>query len=202
MSVKSSIVALYALAVAAISAALGDLLVESLSNHGVFGPGRFTDGSTIDVAPVTIAGLVLLVAYFGKRVWCWRTAAFALTARSVVRLFPAMLALHVALLWGMETLEQRIVLGQLLGGTVWLGGPVLVSLALHAVLCALVAYLVLAAIRFLEPRAVRFIRALFTLAVRAPESCASTIRFIRPARVERRFLVHVIARRGPPIPSV
>jgi hypothetical protein len=201
MTRSVSIVALFATAVAAISAAAGDLLVESLSNHGFFGPGRFTDGSTVDVAPVAIIGTLLLVAYFGKRLWEWRTASAALTNGSIAKLFPAIFMLHMALLWSMETLEQRIVTGRLLGGTIWLGGPTLASLALHALLCAVIAWFALALVRFIEPRTLRLIRALLALAIFPAPALPAIAIFSRPVRVASRVFVHGVGKRGPPVPS-
>jgi hypothetical protein len=59
----------------------------------------------------------------------------------VFRLFPATFALQIAVLFGMETAEQYAIAGHALGGTVWLGGPVLISLAIHAVVGMIVAAL-------------------------------------------------------------
>src|SRR5579884_4132378 len=125
---------LFCLAAAVTAAALADPLVEALSNRGVFGAGRFTDQSNADVGPALLAGLffaALFVAGLVRRALLRATRA-AIASRSTLRFFPATLALQIATLYGTETLEQLVVKGHLLGGTVWLGGPLGASLLLHA----------------------------------------------------------------------
>jgi hypothetical protein len=192
---KRTLYVVFGLAVAAMSAAIGDILVESLSDRGVFGPGRFTDGSTIDVAPVSIVGATLLLAFLLHRV---RRVAPVFTANAVTKMLPLVFVVHMLMLFVMETLEQKIALGYFLGGTVWLGGPIAISILLHALLCAIVAYLALAAIRFLEPRAVQFIRAFLTVTVFPVTARAVVRRFDRPPAASRRLLIHDVAKRGPP----
>jgi hypothetical protein len=66
----------------------------------------------------------------------------------------------------MEASEQVLVRGHLLGGTIWLGGPVIVSLAAHAVTCVLVAFAVAKTVRTLAKATLHVIctvRALATL---------------------------------------
>ena len=135
--------AIFTLATAISAAALADPVMEGISNAGAFGRAAYTDHSTLDVLPSLVVGLscaVLLVAILarrilvprGRRVPWLRVPAQALDARAVLRLLPAVLAVQFAALCTMETLEQLVVAGHPLGGTVWLGGPVAVSLALHA----------------------------------------------------------------------
>jgi hypothetical protein len=101
-------------------------------------------------------------------------------------------------LFFMETLEQRLVLGRFLGGTIWLGAPTAASLALHAVTCILVALLGLAAVRFLEPRAVRLIRTLLASAAFPLNVPVAGVRWTCPERQSRSTLLHEVAKRGPP----
>jgi hypothetical protein len=189
----------FAVAVAAVSAALGDIVVESLSNHGFFGPGHFTDGSTVDVAPAAIVGLLFFGAFLWRRVRAaMRKISAAISTRAVARMLPAIFAAHMLLLFVMETLEQRLVLGRFLGGTIWLGAPIATSIALHVLICVLVAFLGLAAVRFLEPRAVRLIRTLLESAAFPLSAPVVGVRSARPERLSRWTLLHEVAKRGPP----
>ncbi|HZO92521.1 MAG TPA: hypothetical protein VFB22_02035 [Candidatus Baltobacteraceae bacterium] len=136
---------LFCLAASIVSAALADPLVESLSNSGAFGPGRFTDHSNGDVLPALGAGLLLATLFvFGlvrrtfvaaplRRTPAWLHASHAaLPVRAAIRLLPATFALQIATLFVAESVEQLAVAGHLLGGTVWLGGPAFASLSIHA----------------------------------------------------------------------
>jgi hypothetical protein len=135
--------AIFTLATAISAAALADPVMEGISNAGSFGRHAYTDHSTLDVLPSLVVGLscaALLVAILarrilvprGRRIPWLRVPAQALDASAVLRLLPVILGVQFAALCTMETLEQLVVAGHPLGGTVWLGGPVAVSLALHA----------------------------------------------------------------------
>ena len=146
----------FVLLVAVLAAALADPLMEFASNVGMFGAGHFTDGSNWDVLPaLVIAGLAcgaVATAQVAKLVvgFGFRAAGFVdafLPTRVVARLLPIAFALQIGTLFGMESIEQIVIRGHLLGGTIWLGGPVLVSLLVHAVMCVLVA---MAALRMLH----------------------------------------------------
>jgi len=136
---------LFALAAGIVSAALADPLVESLSNAGAFGPGRFTDHSNRDVLPALAAGLLFVALFvFGlvrrtfaaaalRRTPAWLHASHAaLPVRAAIRLLPAVFGLQLATLFFAESAEQLAVTGRLLGGTVWLGGPAWASVSIHA----------------------------------------------------------------------
>jgi uncharacterized protein YacL len=193
------LLSLFGLAVAAVSAALGDIVVESLSNHAVFGPGHFTDGSTVDVVPAAIIGFVFFGAFLWRRVRdALRKISAMISSRTIARMLPAIFAMHMLLLFFMETLEQWLVLGRFLGGTIWLGGPTTASLALHVVICIPVALLGLAAARFLEPRAVRLIRTLLASAAFPVTAPVVRVRSTCPERQSRWTLLHEVAKRGPP----
>ena len=58
----------FIVAVAAIAAALADLIVEGLSNHGLFGRQRFTDGSSAVNVPAASLGAIFLVRFLYLRV--------------------------------------------------------------------------------------------------------------------------------------
>jgi len=100
----------------------------------------------------------------------------------------------------METLEQVAVIGRPLGGIIWLGGPVAVSLLLHAAGCLAFAWLLARALRWSAETivdVVAFIRQLFCALV--PQ------RTVRPPRAldlaPARFLEPILARlngRAPP----
>lgn len=141
---------LYCLAVAAGAATVTDPLVESASNAGWFGPGNFTDRSTIDVLPLLLLSVVLAGTYAGWRArpaLLSRSLAFARRLRDAMRserrlgpkFVAAAFAVQLALLFAIETAEQIVVAGHPLGGTVWLGAPPAIALACHFATCLLVA---------------------------------------------------------------
>lgn len=68
-----------------------------------------------------------------------RRSVDALPSGTVLRLLPATFAIQIGVLFGIETLEQIAVVGHPLAGTIWLGGPVAISLAIHAVMVLAVA---------------------------------------------------------------
>lgn len=142
---------LFCLVAAVTAAALADPVVEWLSNHGAFGTGRWTDHSNADVLPVFSAALVFAALFIVgvvrrtmrhsglNRTAAWiRDSHAAVPVRTALRLFPATFALQIGTVFGAETIEQLAVAGHTFGGTVWLGGPVLVSLGLHAAVGLLV----------------------------------------------------------------
>jgi hypothetical protein len=133
--------------------------VERLSNTGFFGSGQFTDQSNIDVVPalgVACLLLLLLIAGAVRRaaprhraapVWL-RGCASASSDRHLPKLLPAVFALQLAVLWSMETLEQIVVAGHPLAGTIWLGGPVLFSLLAHALGCVVLTWALARTVRW------------------------------------------------------
>jgi len=138
--------AIFCFAAAVLAAALADPVVEGFSNAGCFGHGAYTDHSNLDVVPTLSVGLTLslfIVMWVVRRAlqrqryapdWL-RTAAVLIDERSAQRLLPAIFAVQMSVLWLMESLEQIAVAGHPMGGTIWLGGPIAVSLALHLVSC-------------------------------------------------------------------
>jgi hypothetical protein len=113
------------------AAAVTDPIVEAASNAGFFGRGSFTDHSNLDVMPA------LALAAFAVLAW----AVFLLrrgygtddrAPAAFLRAFmPAIFALQILVLFTMESAEQCAVYGHLLGGTIWMGAPVLAALGAH-----------------------------------------------------------------------
>ena len=130
----------FCLAAALVAASIADPLVEFASNRGVFGRGVWTDHSNQDVLPALCAGLLLAAVYVALRTLRLLKRRFVAPA-AAGSLLPYVFALQIALLFVMETLEQQVVTGHALGGTVWLGGPPPASLAAHAVACVAVTFL-------------------------------------------------------------
>jgi len=203
--------AVFCLTAAIAAAAVTDPTVEGLANHGVFGTGVFTDHSNIDVAPALIAGFVFALALIAGLVrrtlrrgvglapdWL-RTPAIA-ASTPLVRLMPGIFALQLLVLWSMETLEQIVVAGHPLGGTLWLGGPVLISLIFHAAGCLAATWLLARTLRWSAKTivdVVTFVRRLFC--ERAPARAARRPRTIDVAAA--RFFEPLLARlngRAPP----
>jgi hypothetical protein len=136
-------------AVALIAAALGDFSVESISNSGLVGAGPHDDDQW-NVGPTLGLGiLVALAAVLVSFVKAYRRGAQPRTStqadwlldvgtrllkRSTIADFPALYATQLLVLFSIESVEQVAMNGKLSGGTVWLGGPVLFSLSLHALI--------------------------------------------------------------------
>lgn len=138
-------------AIAVLAAALADPLVETVANSGVLGRG-YTDNNHLSVIPALVAGALLvsaIVAHRCSELWRHSRAdsdwvldiARHISALSPVRDLPLVLVLQFAALFVMESTEQLVFGGKVLGGVVWLGGPVAFSLLTHAsigTVCAIV----------------------------------------------------------------
>ncbi|GAC1577305.1 MAG: hypothetical protein NVS3B7_10580 [Candidatus Elarobacter sp.] len=177
--------AAFCLAVASTAAAVASPCVEALSNGGAFGPGTWTDRSNADVVPVLGLGLVFAGAFvfvLAQRAAApahaaplWMHDALVPVARAA-RAANAVLmfALQIALLFGMETVEQTAVWGHPLGGTIWLGGPLAASLAVHAAAAVLVAVVFERVLRWLAGRVAGALRcALRVVLERPPLVCVA-----------------------------
>lgn len=151
--------AVFCLAAAVTAAAVVDPIVERMSNRGIFGPGSFTDHSNLDVFPAIAVACLLSIAFVllsARRLLAckqyppgWlRDSSRAVSQRPVPALFPAVFAAQLSVLFFMETLEQIVVAGHPMGGTIWLGGPVIVSLVLHAAGCLTFTWLLSRALRW------------------------------------------------------
>ena len=173
---------LFCLVAAVAAAALTDPLVEGASNAGWFGLGSFTDHSMLDVVPTLLVGAVLgafYVACSARPLLSARVRAVRdVAARPLAPLFPAIFALQLAVLFAIESVEQVVVYGHPLGGAIWLGGPVAVALAAHAVACVVLTVLVARALRALTGVAVRIARRV--LVVRGVRAF-NVFRFVRRA---------------------
>lgn len=151
----------FCLAVALTAAALVGPLVEQLANAGTFGPEAFTDRSNADMLPaLCIGGLVAAAFVVALAQRLVRPSAvvpnWARQAADATRIGPSqMLATfgtQIAVLFLMETCEQIAIWGHPLGGTIWLGGPIAVSLAFHVVGGIAVAAIFSRALRWLAVR--------------------------------------------------
>lgn len=195
---------------AAIAAALADLVIEGLANRGVFGRHGFTDGSNAVNGPVAVLGAIFLLRFLYLRV---RRALRAgdsvprpsgpalreLTVAQIALRIGAIFVVQIVALWVMETVEQYAVFGHGFGGTIWLGGPAAMSLAMHAAVCVATAFGARFILRALEPRAVLLLRAM--LAVLGVVGDGSRPRFragLAPVIVLPYFVLCRIGVRAPP----
>jgi hypothetical protein len=165
----------FCLAVATVAASVADLVIESASNAGFFGSGNFTDHSDWDILPCLFVGLVFVVMHcfcgVRKLLHGSQSSASPLElnnahVRSSLQLLPAIYGLQILVLYAMETMEQRVVYHHLLGGSVWLGGPLAISLALHAVVCLLVTALAALLLRAFAEATVRLVQLVAALILR------------------------------------
>lgn len=143
--------------------------MEFASNAGLFGRGQFTDRSNLDVVPALAIGALLVIVYTAIRARAMlvdlRSSERALEG-NVLRLIPLAFGLQMSVLFAMETLEQIVVRGHALGGSIWLGGPAPISLLVHATVCALVAVVIAQSVRSLARVAVATIRHVRAVACR------------------------------------
>ena len=135
------------MAVALVAAALADPMVETVANTGIFG-GHYADNNHVGVIPALLVGAVLACEIVIMR--CLRLLEPSRTtertrliavARSVstldgLRDLPFVFAMQIFALFLLESAEQLVLGGKLLGGTSWLGGPIAFSLLAHAVVGA------------------------------------------------------------------
>ncbi|HTJ27523.1 MAG TPA: hypothetical protein VMA36_15285 [Candidatus Limnocylindria bacterium] len=205
---------LFCLATALTAAAIADPLVERLSNAGIFGAGRFTDRSNADVVPALCLGALfaaLFVLALARRLLArtsttrWlRVSDAALSSSVVTRLLPATFAVQIATLFGMETLEQTLVFGRDFGGTVWLGGPLLVSLAIHALACVAVAALLAGLLHRLArhvAEVIAFVRQLILAWAALTPAPPARVLLIPPRRSQEPALARLQGR-APPFPRL
>ena len=173
--------------------------MEFASNAGWFGSGSFTDRSNLDVFPALVVGVGVLALYLIGRAG----AILAGTAlpRRIVSLVPAIFVLQVAELYVMETADQFVVGGHVLGPTVWLGAPILASLAIHAAFCLTVTFWIARSARGLAVTTLRIMRLIKATASFA----AHAFEMLLPRRCDERSfrqLVPVLCRigeRAPPL---
>jgi hypothetical protein len=186
-------------AIAVIAASVADPIAEFCSNAGFFGAGSYTDHSNLDVVPALVAGFGLLALYLVRRA----PAILAGRALSggIAGSFGVIFAFQLAALYLMETAEQLLVWGHLLGPTIWLGAPIPIAIAIHALVAFGIVSLVLRSRRALATttlRVIRLIRAIATFDAAMPQP--SAVR--RPRRSVLKELIlafRAIGERAPPM---
>ncbi|MGZ3503471.1 MAG: hypothetical protein ACXVAW_02810 [Vulcanimicrobiaceae bacterium] len=132
----------FVLADSLIAAAVADFATESASNAGLFGSGAYTDHSTLATVPVVSAGLAFAFAWMIMLFRHIRVCALTLDMKTILRFLPAIFMTQLVALFVMESVEQLVVCGHFLGPAIWLGGPVAISLAVHAAMCVAVTILI------------------------------------------------------------
>ena len=118
-----------------------------------------------------------------------------------MRLLPLAFALQMTALYAMETIEQVAVYGHDLGGALWLGGPVIFSLAAHAVACGGIVFALARGVCALAGATVRVLVLIRTFVSREAQSPAESA-----ARRSRRRVVALphfafacLGERAPPL---
>ena len=194
-----------------IAACIADPLLESASNAGWFGPGNFTDHSTWDIVPIVLVGLLFVALHLWLRVQkglaearlphSWLPQVTDALGPSALRLVPLTFVAQVSTLYMMETTEQQVVYGHVLGGTLWLGAPILVSLTVHAMICALVTVVLSKALRAFSDATIQIVHlicALATLRLYSPQAAF----FDSPRFTENRQPVGALGHTGERAPPV
>ena len=147
----------FLLAAALIAGGLGDPLVETIADSGIFGAG-YHDTNHLGVLPALVCGLVLTIEIaFIRCMQAFRrdsrtsrdrliTVVERLGARSALRIVPIVFMLQLLVVFAIEMVEQLLAgSGGPRSGLEWLGGPVGFSLGVHGLL-ALVITIVLASL--------------------------------------------------------
>jgi hypothetical protein len=191
----------FLLAVALIAAAIGDPLVETIANTGILGPG-YLDNNHSSVVPALIAGFSVAVLLIG-----WQCRQFLRWRHNVVERpladMPYVFALQLAALFAMESCEQILCEGGMLGGTAWLGGPVWFSLFAHGLIGAICTVLVARGMRAIVPRAATLVETVFERVLCTFGQTVATL-FVRrdddAMRARTQVLhVHQCGERAPPL---
>jgi hypothetical protein len=201
-----------------LSAAIGDALVESVSNSGLFGKG-YDDDNHLSVIPALVAGMTLVLLVVAVRTWSllrsgsslrrgdWLAESAAEFVHAPSRFdLPAVLAIQFTALFLMESVEQLFFGGKLLGGTVWLGGPIAFSVLTHALLGAACMALFAGIVRWLHAAIASLVREAVE-AILFSRSRAGARAFLTrgpdssPLRAQSPH-VRQIGGRAPPLPAV
>ncbi len=201
------------IAVALISAAVGDPLVETISDSRVFGNG-YADNNHLSVIPTLIAGALLAALLIWQQCiallhdpaehsdWL-RGVAKEISAHSLFHDLPFILTLQFGALFMMESCEQLCVGGKLLNSAAWLGGPIWFSLATHVLLGSCFALLIRHAMSAILRRCAALVRiALEFMAdafARENSSSFARHRHSSGVRFNRTSCVHQIGCRAPPL---
>lgn len=207
----------FCLAVALIAGALADPLVESVSNTGVFG-GHYADDNHITIVPTLLVGVVLVLQISIVRCFATRRqsglhrdwlvdVAMRISARPPMQDFACVFGLQIAALFVMESLEQIVGGGRLLGGTAWLGGPIAFSLLTHALVCVGCMFAVNGAMRAIVTTFAALIRVAIDFILVPLTRAASCILASRNAdptclRAQTSHVRHNGERAPPPLPTL
>jgi hypothetical protein len=196
---------------ALVAAALGDALVEGLSNAGVLWQGQYTDQSSLDLLPLFVA-VIAIVVLLGR--WVKRkirstglpartliaSTSRALVPNEMTSALPAIFALQLSILFSMETIEQIVVYGHDFGGTLWLGGPIAVSLLIHALIAIACAFLFSGALRAVARALICAVKCIFARYVEILAAHrAETLRPEQTCRAPQLIVAASIVQRGPPL---
>ncbi len=206
----SSIYGVFVCAVALFAAVLGDVVVEGISNAQIFWRGNYTDRSSLDLLPVFVLAVAALIATQGLAVLAQKSetglsaralilsTSRALMPRDIARLLPAIFALQVLVLFSMETAEQVVVYGHAFGGALWLGGPIVMSLTIHALFSVSAAFGLSIALSALGETITRIVKCIFARFV----ACARLTIVTLPKRIVFALALIVtesLVERGPPV---
>jgi hypothetical protein len=109
-------------------------------------------------------------------------------------------ALQIPTLFTMETVEQIVVYGRPLGGTLWLGAPMTASLFLHAVIAATCALLVARGLTALAQHLLRVVAIVASWFLKRLNTRLLFISRPKPmSRAEQIFCLAHTGERGPPL---
>jgi hypothetical protein len=212
VSSSSLIRAVFICAVAFLAATLGDALVESISNAQLLWHGSYTDRSSLDLLPMSAAALIAFVVTLTlvltnhlKRAGAsvrglWLSASRALVPHDIPPLLPTVFALQIPTLFAMETIEQIVVYGRPLGGTLWLGGPIVAALFLHALVAAMCALLVARGLSALAKTLLRAVALVFSWFLHRLSTRPAFVFHSQPLRQTAHvFSLTHTGERGPPL---
>ena len=206
----SSIYGVFVCTVALFAAVLGDAVVEGISNANILWHGEYTDRSSLDLLPVFLLAVAALMLTQGLSLLAQAretglstralivSTSRALMPREISRLLPAIFALQILVLFSMETTEQIVVYGHALGGALWLGGPVAMSLLTHALFAVAAAFSISHVVSALGNALTRIVKGIFArFVVRA-----RSVIVLAPERVFCALALIVttaLVERGPPL---
>ncbi|HTZ55787.1 MAG TPA: hypothetical protein VMB20_12055 [Candidatus Acidoferrum sp.] len=201
------------MATALVAAAIADPLVETIANTGMLGRG-YSDNDHTSVLPTLIAGAALLLVVIVAR--CFRLlhrasayrrwavgVARHIAARPSLADLPYILSLQFVALFAMESSEQFLRDGRLLGGAAWLGGPIWFSVFMHVLIGWICTMLVARAMRSIVRRCAALVSIALDLILCAFKR-SNTARFTRRRDVSIRcraqtFDVRQLGERAPPL---
>jgi hypothetical protein len=210
-SQRTIVAALFVMTVALVSAVAGDAFVEGLSNAGMVWHGRYTDRSSVDLLPVSLLAAMLFIGLvgvvivrrarecgFSRRALILSTARI-LSTRTVTRLLPLLFIAQIAALFAMESCEQIAIYGHGLGGNIWLGGPVVMSLMIHASIMIGAAFGLARMVQSLADRLLRAVTSIVALFIAlADDGCAFIARGRDIVFLPERRVCTAHVDRGPP----